>query len=402
MSRRGTIYRRCIKCGRKVVPKKTCESCGTDTFTWAYTVDVGDVGGKHKQKSKSGFKTKDEAVDRLAEVQTSVAKRTYVESSRQTVAGFLNDEWLPAIEGTVRSTTFDSYREAVRNYLVPTIGGERLQNLTASRLNALYSSLLKEGRMDGKGGLSPRTVRYVHTILHRALKDGVRWNRLTRNVAEFADPPRSSAHRDHEYTTWTPEELRKFFSFVSDDRLRAAFHILAMTGIRRGELLGLRWEDVDLGRKSLSIRRARVGVRTKWEISEPKTRSGRRLIALDTTTTAALRDHRKRQLEERMQWGAAWHDTGFVITAEDGSLFHPDRLTKLFDRLVQRTDVPRIRLHDLRHTHATLALQRGIHPKVISERLGHASIGITLDTYSHAIPALQEEAAEQIAAMVFD
>ena len=399
--RRGTIYRRCAKCGRKV-PKKTCSGCGYERFSWAYVVDTGHAGGKRRQQSKSGFATKAEANAALANVQVDLSKGMYVEASRVTLEEFLNDEWLPAIEGTLRPTTFDSYRELIRNHIVPALGSARLQTLTPSHLNGFYSTLGKTGRRDGTGGLSPRTVRYIHTILHRALKDAVRWNRLIRNVAELADPPKASAHRDHEYTTWAPEELRNFLSSIADHRLDAAFVVLAMTGLRRGELLGLQWDDVDLKNRSITIRRARVAVRYDWKISEPKTRSGRRLIALDKITSNALRTHRKRQLEERMQWGPGWHDNGFVFTAEDGSLFHPDHLTKLFDRLVKRAGIPRIRLHDLRHTHATLALQRGIHPKVISERLGHASIGITLDTYSHAFPALQEDAAEQIAAMVFD
>jgi integrase len=196
--------------------------------------------------------------------------------------------------------------------------------------------------------------------------------------------------------------LRRFIREVRGDRLYAAWLAAATTGLRRGEVLGLMWTDVDFDKGRLSVRRARVSSGGVVVLSEPKTRRSRRVVALDQTTTAALREHRTRQLEERLAWGAAWVDTGFVFTREDGTPLHPESLSKMFQWRVRRAGLPRIRFHDLRHTHATLALQAGVHPKVVSERLGHSSIRITLDTYSHAIPAMQEEAAERIAALIFD
>jgi integrase len=202
-------------------------------------------------------------------------------------------------------------------------------------------------------------------------------------------------------TTWKPQELRAFLEHVRNDRLFAAFLLLATTGMRRGEALGLRWEDVDLDEGWVSVTRSLISVGYDVKVSEPKTQRGRRRVALDSTTVAVLRDHRKSQLEERMAWGPAWRENGHVFAREDGSPIHPDAFSKLFNNRVRAAGVPRIRLHDLRHTHATLALQRGIHPKVVSERLGHASIAITLDTHSHAIPALEREAAELVATLVF-
>jgi integrase len=173
-----------------------------------------------------------------------------------------------------------------------------------------------------------------------------------------------------------------------------------MTGMRRGEAAGLRWVDVDLKSARISVCQARVTVGYKVQLSEPKTRRVRRSIALDGGTVSVLRHWKGGQARERLEWGPAWTNTGYVFTREDGLPYHPDRVTKLFEEAVERLNLPRIRLHDLRHTHATIALSAGVHPKVVSERLGHANISITLDTYSHAVPALEEEAAAKLAAML--
>ncbi len=399
--RRGTIYRRCTKCGRKV-PKKTCPGCGYDRSSWAYVVDTGHVGGKRRQQSKSGFATKAEASTALANVQVSVSQGTHVEPARVTVGQFLLERWLPAAGATVRPTTLLNYEVHVRRHVIPHIGEVRLQLLTGADLNRLYAGLTESGRVDGRGGLAATTVHHVHATIHRALRDAVRWGLLVRNPADAADPPRRSTSDVSELRTWTAKELSSFLSLTEGDRLHTAWVVLGTTGLRRGELLGLKWTDIDLDGGQLSVRRALVAVGYETRISEPKTRRGRRVVSLDQVTVSALRNHRKQQLEERMAWGPAWHDTEFVFTREDGTLNHPSRLSKQFEKLVDQSGLPRIRLHDLRHTHATLALMAGIHPKVVSERLGHANVSITLDTYSHAIPAMQADAAERIAALVFD
>jgi integrase len=174
--------------------------------------------------------------------------------------------------------------------------------------------------------------------------------------------------------------------------------------MRRGEVLGLQWPDVDLGRARVAVRRSLVTVGHQVVVSEPKTAKGRRSVALDPATVAGLKAWRKHQAAERLSWGPAWTDSGLVFTREDGRPLHPPtprEVTRSFTRNVLAADLPIIRLHDLRHTHATLALAAGVHPKVVQERLGHANIAITLDTYSHAVPALEEQAAYTVAALVF-
>jgi integrase len=187
---------------------------------------------------------------------------------------------------------------------------------------------------------------------------------------------------------------------VGEERLYPLWVVLGSTGMRRGEALGARWQDVDLDAARWQVRRTLVAIDHELRESTPKTDHGRRSVALDAGTVQILRDWRKRQLEERMAWGPAWTDTGRVFTREDGTDLHPERVSELFDRLVKRSKLPRLTVHGLRHTHATLALAAGVHPKVVQERLGHSSVAFTLDRYSHAIPAMQEDAAATVARLV--
>lgn len=398
MSRRGAIFKRCSKCGRRFEGRK-CERCGNESFSWSYVVDVAHPGEKRKQRTKAGFATKKQALESLNDLLGSMQQGTYVRPSKLTLGKFLQDEWLPAIRSTVRPSTFRSYQLQVNRHIVPRLGSVALQRLDGGAINRLYEKLRQEGRNDGKG-LSPASVRRVHAALRRALKDAVRWGKLMRNPADSADPPTARAAKAREMTTWTADELRDFLDFTEDDPNSTLWLMLASTGLRRGEALGLRWKDVDLDTARASIRQTLVAVSYELHFSTPKTKRGTRQIALDKRTVKALRAHRKVQAGHKLAMGKHYQDGGLVFTRPDGTPIHPDRVSKMFDQLVSRWGGRRIRLHDLRHTHATMALRAGIHPKVVSERLGHSSVTITLDTYSHAIPAMQEEAAEAIAALI--
>jgi integrase len=200
--------------------------------------------------------------------------------------------------------------------------------------------------------------------------------------------------------TWTPDELRSFLEYVAHDPYYAAWVLAASTGMRRGEVLGLRWQDIDFDRRRLAIRQTIISIDYRVEVSEPKTARGRRSVALDSGTVTALRGHRAAQNQEKLKLGEAYQDMGLVFCRADGGPVHPDRFTQMFDKHVKESGLPRIRLHDLRHTHATLALAAGIHPKVVSERLGHSTVAFTMDVYSHAIPSMEAEAAETIANLV--
>ena len=272
---------------------------------------------------------------------------------------FLSKEWLPAIESTIRPTTFLSYRGHVERHLVPALGRVPLQQLTGAQINAFYAKLLSQGGNDGKRKISPSTVRRIHATLHRALKDAVRWNKIPGSPADAADPPRAAGGGDHEMKVWSLAELRTFLAAERESRLYPLWLTLATTGMRRGEVLGLRWEDVDLEAEEHLHPQTRVMTGYQPLLSTPKTRRGKRLVALDPATTAALKENRRRQKEERLAAGSPWKESGFVFTQEDGEPYHPERVSKLFVQAAKKAGLPRIRLHDLRHTYATLALSGG-------------------------------------------
>ena len=213
------------------------------------------------------------------------------------------------------------------------------------------------------------------------------------NPAEACDPPRQG---HPEVNTWSPEDARRFLSLVRNDRLYALYLVAITTGMRRGELLAMTWNSVDLEARRLFVRASLVTTNYQLHLSTPKTRRSRRAIVLDPATAAALKEHRRAHGLER-QDATSYNDRDLVFARPDGDFLHPHSVSQGFTRLLKRHELPRIRFHDLRHTSATLALAAGIHPKVVSERLGHSSVSFTLDTYSHVVPTLQEEAAGKIA-----
>ncbi len=367
--------------------------------------------GKRRRKWHGSWTTMTEAKAARVEILGTIQTATYVPPRRQTLAAFLTDDWLPAIKGTVRPSTFESYRRYLALHVIPQIGGVQLRDLDGARLNALYARLRTDGaRLDSRpGALSPRTVRYIHTILHRALRDAVRWGRVARNVADAADPPSNKAAQEAapEMTTWSGAELVRFLDWTEGDRYNIAWAFLATTGMRRGEALGLTWEDIDFDANKASIRRAITAI--NHSIERGATKSGKsRVIELDTRTVAALRSHRARQAAEKLRLGSGYQDQGLIFTLPDGRPYHPERLSREFDRKQSAynrehpgSTLPRLRLHDLRHTWATLALKAGVHPKVVAERLGHANTNVTLNVYSHVTAGMQSDAAEKVAASIF-
>jgi integrase len=437
-----------------------------DRYYVKIELDADPATGRRRQKWHSGYRTKREAERARIDLLSRLDRGAYVEPSHQMLAEFL-EEWLRAIEPTVRPSTFDSYSRNVRNHVSAHIGSVRLTKVDAGTLNGLYARLLASGRRrpsrTGRGyssavveravelrsdgltlaataerlrgelaeadhitkdtlacllrrhtaatagghatgaGLDPRTVNYVHTIVHRAFKNAVRWGRLARNPADAADPPRSGQKSDG-FQSWDAATLRRFLgeSSESGDRLHALWILLAMTGMRRGEALGLRWSDVDLDAGRLRVVQTVIQVRSKVTIGEPKTARGRRPIALDAGTVAVLCEHRRRSVEQRVLVGPAFEDRGLVFHHPDGSCLKPDAVSAAFVRRVRAAGLSRLTLKGLRHTWATLALERGIHPRVVQERLGHSTIAITLGIYSHVVPTLHDEAAQLVADLVLD
>ena len=366
--------------------------------TWSIVVDIGrDENGKRQQRWHAGFRTEREAEAKLPEILTQLQRGSYVEPTKKTMTIFMR-EWLESARSNTRSSTWSTYQTLTEKHIIPALGSWQIQRLTAAKLDAFYGELLTSGRRSGKGGLSPRTVGHIHGVIRLALSQAVRWQLLTRNVADDANPPRK---KQTTMRTWSPEEVRTFLNHVHDDRNYAAYVLALTTGLRRGEILGLAWRDVDLDAGWLNVRQTVVSVNFKVQLSTPKTAAGRRSVALDAGTVQVLRDHRLRQLKERVDLGLDnVKPDDFVFSQPDGSPIHPGLFSDAFDRRVKAAKLLRIRFHDLRHTSATLALAAGIHPKVVQERLGHASISITLDLYSHSVPSLQEDAATKVGGLI--
>lgn len=357
---------------------------------------------------KRGYLSRKAAAEALREQRTKVATGQHVMSTRLTVGQHMG-EWLDGLR--LSPSTVASYRKNVRLHVEPHIGGMRLDQLTGTRLTALYRMLETEGRADGEGGLAPRTVRYVHTIVHAALKAAVRDGRLAVNPADKAVPPSAREAASPEMHTWSSEELRAFLDWSerTNDELHIAWLLLAMTGMRRGEALALRWRDIDFDAATLSVRRSVTVVKTKGAgetlvVGTPK--SGKaRVIDVDPETLGKLRSYRAQLASVLLSLG---RDDALVLGTIEGDARHPERFSRTFGyrltaarKALGEDTLPDIRLHDLRHTHATLLLRAGVHPKIVSERLGHSKVSITLDVYSHAVPTLQREAATKLASLVY-
>jgi integrase len=382
--------------------------------TWTVVVDVGrdPTTRRRRQLSKGGFRTRRDANRWLTHTQSQLDQGSYVTPTRQTVGEHLL-AWLPAIRSSLRPATYESYERNVRQHLIPTVGHVWLDQLTPDRLAAVYAELHRTGRLDGAGGLSPRSIRYLNTILGKALGDAVAEGKLARNVAQAPTVRRRlPRHAKPEMRTWSAAELASFLDQLRGDPLHAPILLAATTGMRRGEVLGLRWRDTDLDAGRVAVRQTLAAVRDVDAdpgkpgrhlvvFGEPKTAKGRRTVPLPPQTVAVLRAHRKAQAAERLLAGADYADQDLVFAEPDGSPIHPDKFRKRFEIRIGRSGLPPIRFHDLRHTYATLALRAGVHPKVVAEVLGHANISITLDTYSHAVPAMQESAAATVARLVF-
>jgi integrase len=334
---------------------------------------------------------------RKSELVTDLNTGSYVLPGRMTLGEWIRHSWLPMTEQRVKPSTFYSYKRNLELHVVPALGGKLLQQLTPPLLNGLYASLATGS--ESRKPLSAKTISYIHATVHKVLADAVDTGLLGRNAAAGAMPPRPSKRAASWVNSWQPDELVRFLELVRNTRMGPIWRLSAMTGMRRGEVLGLRWQDVDLNRARLSVRQAVVTVGYDVVHSTPKSHCAR-VIDLDAETVEQLRAHRRRQEAERAEWGADYQDQDLVVAKENGEPIHPHTFSQAFERLIASAGLRTIRLHDLRHTHATLALKAGVPVKVISERLGHESPAFTLKQYAHVVPGMQAEAAAQVAAMI--
>ncbi len=323
-------------------------------------------------------KTRAEVARMLNQALSEVSRGLVYDDKGTTVEKHIED-WLAASKGTVRIRTWERYEQICRRHIVPELGHLKLRNLTPMLVQNLYREKLKV--------LSPRTVQYVHVTLHRALSLAVRWNLVPRNVTDLVDPPRVLKKQ---VRPLTEEEVNTLFETVKGNPLEALYVLAVTVGLRKGELLGLKWNDINFDTGTLQVNRSLSITKDGPVLVPPKTAKGRRSIALSRIAIDALRRHKLVQDEQKRFW-ATDHDLVFP-NKEGEPRRSTDVINGCFERVKKKGDLPDIRFHDLRHTCATLLLTKAVHPKIVQELLGHSTISITLDTYSHVLPNLQSEA----------
>lgn len=355
--------------------------------TWTAHVNMSQ-DGQRRQAKRGGFRTKREAEDALRRLIDEMERAPALATERLTVADYLT-EWLDhrVAMRSLKASTVQSYRSKIGTYIVPAVGAVPLRKLDARHLDALYRGMASKG-------LSARSIRYVHALIRKALHDAVRGGLIPTNAADRANPPSSSAARAPKFRVWTPGELATFLSRVESSEYGPAIRFAAMTGARRAEVCALRWGDLDLEAGVATIRRSVTEI-AGGRLIESSPKSGReRAVALDPATVAALKRHRAEQAAVRLMCGASWHDTDLVFPLGDGRPMRPDVLSNAFRRLATTAGVPRIRLHDLRHGHATVLVEAGVDPATVSSRLGHATTQFTLDVYVKPSVERQAQAAQ--------
>lgn len=379
---RGHVRKRCP------TPRSGQPDCGSSCgHGWAYVVELprGD-DGKRRQTWKSGFRTKREAAAALA--QALVAAEQPQPTTLPAAQYFA--EWVSRIDR--KPATLSTYRRLVEQRIVPALGSTPLADLSSGMLATAYAGWLG-------AGLSPTYVQLIHQVINKALGDAERQGLIARNPARNVEAPRKSTL---EMRTWTAGEAGRFLAHVAEERLFPMWRLFLTTGMRRGEVAALRWRDVDLEHARLSVRQTGNVIEGVWTVGSPKGRGrgATRLLSLDAETVRVLRAHQVAQLAERQELPEVWQDWGLVFCREDGTPINPTRIGHQLTIRARQAGLPPIRVHDLRHTYATLALLAGIHPKVVSERLGHANIGITLNLYSHVTEGMDRDAADLVAQLL--
>ena len=376
--------------------------------SWYYIVDVGrdPQTGKRKMRKKGGFRTRKEAERALAELISQVHRGGYVEPSKLTTGEYLAT-WLAHHRLDLKPSTIPGYEIAVER-LTERLGTLRLQELRAFHLTALYDELRANGRRQRPGGLSPRYVRYIHSVMRAALNHAVEDGLLESNPALRAKPPKAeTARRDARQSRkfLTLDETRTFLAAIRGHRLQAAFHLTVTTGMRRGEVLGLRWRDLDLDNGRLTIEQTLVAPRYVLTVCEPKSESGRRTVDLDGGTVAVLRAHRRRQIEERIAAGPGYLDSELlfsdpVFRNEDGSHVRPALFSLAMAAAAKAAGLGKLRPKDCRNSHVALLGAAGEHPQVVSERVGHADVAFTLSEYGATFAQQHREAVDRFGALV--
>lgn len=364
--------------------------------SWAIVVDLPHTAnGKRRRKWHSFKGTRSAAQAEMTKILHQLQTGDYVEGSKETLSSYLR-RWLVSSESRVSGKTLERYREIVETQIIPVLGDIKITKLHPSQILEAYSYWLEKGRRDGKGGLSGQTVLHHHRLLHKAFAQAVKWQLVARNVMDAVDPP---AVEKHEMRALDEAEVAALLDAANGLRLAAPTYTAAITGLRRGELVGLKWGDIDFENAQLAVRRSVEQTRKGTRFKPTKSKQSR-TVQLSFHALEVLRKHRVAQSRERLKVGPGYNSLDLVFPREDGSVWEPEAFGKAFTGLVRRAKLGHIRLHDLRHSCASILLKAGIHVKVVSERLGHSTVAITLDLYSHLLPGLQRDASDKIEASI--
>ncbi|MFC1893647.1 tyrosine-type recombinase/integrase [Chloroflexota bacterium] len=347
--------------------------------------------GKRQQQWVSVKGTKKEAEKRLLELLSQLDTGTFMRPTKTILAEYL-ERWLKDYAWpNLAPRTAEGYEHIISRHFIPALGNIKLTQLKPEHLQRYYSEKLGGGRCDNSGGLSAQTVRHHHIALHKALQTAVEWGLLSRNPADAVSPPHV---QQPEIKTWSENDITRFLEVAKGTSYYALFYTVFFTGMRRSELLALRWLDIDFTFSQVYVSRSlHVLKGGKVVFRSPKTAKGKRTVALPPSAILLLKEHQNKQKLERVMLGIPLTDDDLVFSHVDGKPLLPNTVTHAWIKLMRHTALKRIRLHDARHTPASLMLKQGIHPKIVQERLGHSSIQITLDTYSHVTPGLQQAAA---------
>lgn len=401
----GSIFKRktCHECKRvssgEEKELKVCKHCATPLPSEGLWVGVATVGidlvtGKPKRPTFYG-QTRAEVAGKLAEAVQQAKTGQYIEPSKTTLGEWL-DVWMTTYKkGQLRQGTFENYRLLIETHIKPRLGNIPISKLQTHMLQNFYTDKLTSGRLDGSGGLGARMIRHLHVIINQSLEQAAKESLIMRNPARYTSPPVAKSPK---VSPPTAAELQTLAGAAASDRFYPAFVVAITCGVRRGELLGLCWDSVDLESGSITIRRQLVVRKGGAVLDETtKTAAGGRTIALTDDGIREIKALRKRQLEEKLLMGRAYDDRGLVFCWEDGRPLAPNAFLSRFQTILANAGLRRIRLHDLRHAHASLLLLRGVPAKLVQERLGHSSIAMTLDIYSHIMPEMQRMAADTLA-----
>ena len=359
----------------------------------SYTIVLSlgkDESGKKRQHWETVKGNKVNAEKRLVELQQQLFQGTYVKPSPSTTGEFL-EHWLSIYKPNLSPRSYERYRDIIRRHIIPCIGKVPLTQLKPEHLQKHYASIQDNG-------LSACTVRYHHAVIHVALKSALKWGIITHNPSDAVELPKT---RTIEMKTWGEQDINTFLDSAKESTYYPLFYTALFTGMRRSELLGLKWGDIDFVMSQIYVSKGLHQLKTgEYIFTEPKSSKSRRTISMSPSTYLVLKEHYEKQSIERLIIGSKQSDDDLVFCTPDWKPLRPNSITRAWKTIAVKCGLPEIRLHDTRHTHASIMLKQGIHPKIVQERLGHSSIEITLDTYSHVVPGLQEAAAKRFDCLI--